>query len=163
MLCPILYYNAAGWVIGTLDVLVATDGDGRVTGLVDFSVHEAEGGRLRDFAEMYLEAGGVRTYAAGAGTWPEWLDGGQLAAFRVELDPRPAPARARISALVHSASGLRRERTAVEAAITAVEPDAGGAKDLRRLVGGPDRPLHLDDRGWGGYMDVKPVAEAQNA
>ena len=149
MFGPILYFDAAGNVVGSLDALVDRSPEGDAIGLVDFEAAELAGDRLRRFGAVGWtdSATGITTYAAGAATWPEWLAGGKLAEFRVELEPNPAPARARIRALVHRTSGYRRERAAIEAAIVAVEPDASGTRDIRHLVGGPTRPLQLDADG----------------
>ena len=127
----LLAYDAAGNVVATLDYMVARDDQGNATGLIDFAAHEAAGGRLRDIWDA--------SNATGSGTWPEWLGGGAHA-FRVELTGQL------ITALVHKASGLRRQRADIEAAIAAA-PVVDGAKDLRDIVGGPTRPLVLDDAG----------------
>jgi hypothetical protein len=136
MICSLLAYSSDGTVVATLDHLVARDADGNVLGLVDFAAHEASGGALTEIWQV--------SNAVGSGTWPEFL-GGRAHEFRVELDG-PSGAK-RISALVHKSSGHRRDRAAVEAAIAAVEPDAVGRRDIRHLVGGPDRPLKLDENG----------------
>lgn len=169
MLHLLIAYDAQGNVVATLDHMVAKDDDGNVIGLVDFAAHEDAGGRLRDIWE--------NSAAVGSGTWPEWLKGGAHD-FKVELDPNPGPARARIKALVHKKSGFRRERSSIEAAIAERQNDAKMAAkkkgdairqdlrlrgmkpedvalvddpapvvDLRDLLGGPQRPLLLDDDG----------------
>ena len=157
MLGPILYFDAAGNVIGSLDALVDRSPEGDAIGLVDFEAHELAGDRLRRFAVVGWtdSATGTTTYATGAGTWPEWIEGAKLAEFRVELEPNPAPARARIRALVHRTSGYRRERAAIEAA-RAAAPIVYGARDLRAIVGGPTRPLALDADG----RTIRPVGDA---
>jgi hypothetical protein len=124
-------YNAAGEVTAILDHLVARDAAGRVIGLVDFAAQEVAG----ELTDVWNVEG-----AAGSGTWPEWL-GAKAHDFRVER------ANGRITALVHKSSGQRRERAAIEEAIEAVEPDDKGRRDIRHIVGGPDRPLLLDDEG----------------
>jgi len=150
---PILYFDAEGTIIATLDVCGLPDA-GNGPRIADFASHEANGGRLRDFGDLsWTDAEGVH-HATGAGAWPEWIGGAQAAEFRVEMDPHPAPARARILALVHRTSGHRRERAAIEAAIDAVVPNADGAKDIRHLVGGPDRPLALDSEGRTGAHKI---------
>lgn len=154
MITMLLAYDATGNVIATLDHVVARDADGNVTGLLDFEAHELAGGKLRDIWDI---AG-----AAGSGTWPEWI-GANAHGFTVELGPDK-----RISALVHAKSGHRRERAAIEGAIRgrvaaakAARPDSAaavrlthdpkqsgpGSVDIRDLVGGPTRPLILDDQG----------------
>lgn len=134
MLCCLIAYDATGNVIATLDHVVASDDRGNAIGLVDFAAHEEAGGKFR----------GIWTVdgAVGSGVWPEWL-GSAAYEFRVELTGAT-----RIGALTHKASGHRRERAVIEAAIAARKADAGdGPVDLRDLVGGPDRPLALDANG----------------
>ena len=133
MISALLAYDAAGNVVATLDHMVAHDDRGNVVGLLDFEAHELAAGKLRDVWDVQG--------AAGSGTWPEWL-GSQAHAFRVELGPDK-----RISALVHAQSGYRRERVALEAAIAATPVREDGSRDIRRLVGGPGRPLILDEQG----------------
>ena len=82
--------------------------------------------------------------AKGSKVWPECL-GGRAHEFRVELDG-PAGGK-RIGALVHKESGHRRERAAIEAEIAKRLEAGNGTADIRDLVGGPDRPLHLDKKG----------------
>lgn len=139
MLCSLIAYDAAGNVVATLDYCVAKDADGNIVGLLDFEAHETAGGRLRDIWE--------NDQAVGSGTWPEWI-GGRAYDFRVELDPHPGPARARIMGLVHKGSGHRRERAQIEAAIAErIAQAKGEPADIRDLVGGPDRPLLIDANG----------------
>ena len=133
MLTMLIAYDAAGNVVQTLDYMAACDADGNVTGLYDFAAHEAADGKLRDFWNV--------PDAIGSATWPEWL-GGHAHDFTVELTPDK-----RIRALVHRSSH-RRERQTVDDAIAARVAAANGEPaDLRDLVGGPDRPLILDDEG----------------
>ena len=132
----LIAYDAAGDIVATLDHLVARDASGAAVGLVDFVAHEEAGGEHTDIWQD--------SDASGSKVWPEWI-GVHAYAFRVEL--AGPPGHKHIAALVHKASGYRRERAAVEAAIEAVAPDANGARDIRALVGGPTRPLHLDDQG----------------
>lgn len=137
MLSMLIAYNADGDVIATLDYMVARDGDGNATGLIDFEAHEAAGAALTDVWNV--------DGAVGSGTWPEWL-GSRAHDFRVELDGPPA--RKRIRALSHRVSGQRRERHVIEARIAQRVTEArDGVADIRDLVGGPDRPLLLDDEG----------------
>jgi hypothetical protein len=136
MLCCLLAYDAAGTVIATLDTVVVHDENGDVVGLVDFAAHEAAGG---EHTAVWAVAG-----AAGSKVWPEWLGLGAHQ-FRVELTGPPGGKR--IAALIHKTSGHRRERSALEGALAAIEPDANGARDIRHLVGGPDRPLVLNADG----------------
>lgn len=136
MLSMLLAFDADGNIVATLDHVVARDAEGNVVGLIDFGAHEAAGGEHTDIWTV--------SSAAGSKVWPEWL-GGRAHDFRVEKEG-PAGQR-RIAALVHRESGHRRERAAIEAAIAAVGSDQNGAKDIRHIVGGPGRPLELDDRG----------------
>jgi hypothetical protein len=139
MLRQLIAWDADGNVVGTLDYMVMRDEDGKVIGLIDFGAHEEAGGRLRDIVEI--------SNAVGAGTWPEWL-GGRAHGFKVELDPAPQGQRAKIVGLVHKESGHRRDRAAIEAEIEKrVKAAKGKPADLRDLVGGPQKPLLLDDQG----------------
>jgi hypothetical protein len=133
MLAMLVAWNSAGEIVATLDHMVAQDEDGNVRGLIDFDAHETAGGRLTDIWKI--------SNAIGSGTWPEWL-GSSAHGFKVELQGK------RIKALVHKDSGHRRERADVETAIQERITDARGKPaDIRDLVGGPDRPLLLDDNG----------------
>lgn len=170
MLRPLVAYDANGNIVATLNVAVRKDEDGKPE-VIDFEAHEVAGGRLRDIWE--------NSEAVGSATWPEWI-GPRAHDFKVELDPNPGKARARIAALVHKKSGHRRSRADIEAAIAErinekkaeakkrgddlrrdlrkrtgmtedmialvddPEPDPA---DLRDLVGGPGKPLLLDEDG----------------
>ena len=137
MLSMLVAYDASGDILATLDYMVAKDDSGEPVGLVDFDAHEQVGGEMTD---VWMVEG-----ADGSKVWPEWL-GSRAHDFRVELDGPPG--RKRISALVHKISGQRRERAAIEAAIAARIAAANGEPaDIRDIVGGPDRPLRLDDEG----------------
>lgn len=143
----LLAFDATGNILATLDwLVVAPTPDGAV--IVDFEAEEAQG---HDLAAIYPVAGAV-----GHGTWPEYL-GGQFHEFRVELDSagrvsalvrKPRAAFTDSRGQVHSQvpGGHRRERLAVEAAIAAA-PSIAGGRDIRHIVGGPQRPLALDDQG----------------
>ena len=133
----LLAYDPDGNVVATLDYAVRYDDAGVPLGLVDFSAHEDAGGEMTD---VWAVSG-----AAGSKVWPEWL-GGRAHDFRVEL---VGPAgRKRVAALVHKASGHRRVRAEIEAAIQSrIDAAHGQPADIRDLVGGPDRPLQLDDEG----------------
>ena len=136
MIGMLLAYDAAGNVVATLDVMVQHADDGTPLGLVDFAAHEAAGG---EHTEIW-----VVSNAIGSKIWPEWL-GGRAHEFRVELEGPPGAKY--IARLVHRTSGYVRERAPIEAAIARVAPDERGNRDIRQLVGGPDRPLPLDDEG----------------
>lgn len=131
MLGMLLAYDAGGNVIATQDQNVLVDEHGRGIALLDYESYESAGLKLRD---VWLVDG-----ATGSGSWPEWL-GSQALSFRVELSGR------RIVALVHRQSGFRRQRSDVEAGIEEA-PTVGGARDIRAIVGGPQRPLTLDREG----------------
>lgn len=132
MISMLLAYDAAGNVVATQDHMVVRDEQGEVIGLIDFAAHEAAGGKLRDIWNQ--------SNATGSATWPEWI-GGRAHDFKVELGPDK-----RITALVHP-SGHRRERAAIEAAIEAAPLNEKGERDIRHIVGGPGKPLILDDDG----------------
>jgi hypothetical protein len=168
MLSMLVGWNAAGDIVSTQEFMTIKDENDEILGLVDYEAHEAAGGRMRDITEF--------PNVVGSATWPEWL-GGQAHHFMVELEPNPSPARARIKALVHKTSGHRRERAAIEAAISErinekkAEAKKRGderrahlrkrgvaiadefpdpppeAADLRDMLGGPNRPLLLDEDG----------------
>ena len=143
MLASLIAYDADGHVVGTLDYLVAHDEAGNAIGLVDFAAHEAAGGDHTDI--WTVDSGDPARPVKGSKIWPEWLGSGAHD-FRVELAGKTG--NKHIAALVHKTSGYRRERAAIEAAVSAVEPNAGGAAaNIRHLVGGPDRPLHIDKDG----------------
>ena len=155
MLCSLIAYDATNSVVGTLDQMVAFDDNHNVIGLIDFAAHEAAG---FEHTDIWREPAAI-----GAKAWPEWL-GSAATDFRVELEGPPG--RKRIAALVHKTSGYRRERKAIEAAIETAPPitlpDGALAMDLRPIVGGPGRPLHLDDEGktigWGsGQISGTPA------
>lgn len=132
----LLAYDAAGNVIATLDWMVQVDDEDHVLGVIDFAAHEEADGEHTDIWT-------VHDGAVGSKVWPEYL-GSMAHSFRVELTGPPG--RKRIGALVHKASGYRRERAEVERAVRDA-PDKDGAKDLRAVIGGPDRPLIIDDEG----------------
>jgi len=133
----LLAYDAAGTVTATLDYLVRYDDDGTPLGLVDFAAHEDAGGEMTDVWNV--------SGASGSKVWPEWL-GGRAHDFRVELVGPPG--RKYIGALVHKVSGHRRVRAEIEARIEArIDAAHGQPADIRDIVGGPDRPLLLDDEG----------------
>lgn len=135
-------WDAGGDVIAVLETLVVHDEEGQLLGVVDIAELERSGGEM-------IEAWRVEG-AAGSGSWPEWI-GGRALEFRVELEPGWTHAAVdperphRVRALVHKGSGHRRERGAIEGAAAQVKPDRRA--DLRRITGGTDRPLRLDDRG----------------
>ena len=137
----LLAYLAAGDVVATLNFRVLYDDEWVPLGFVDFLAHEERGGEMTDVWRVEID--GVS--AAGSKVWPEWL-GGRAHDFRVELAGPPGAKR--IAALIHKTSGYRRVRAEIEAAIEArIAAAAGQPADIRDLVGGPDRPLNIDDEG----------------
>jgi len=136
MIGALLAYDVAGNVVATLDALVQLDVTGIPLGLVDFAAHEAAGGEHTDIWSV--------SNAVGSKVWPEWL-GGRAHDFRVELEGPPG--HKRIARLIHRSSGHVRERRSIEEAIAGVRPDEHGRRDVRHLVGGPDRPLPLEQDG----------------
>lgn len=132
----LLAYDSSGTIVAFLDQMIARDPDGHVLGLIDFAAHEDAGGKLRDIWDVQT--------ATGSGTWPEWI-GPRAFDFKAELTGK------RITALVHRTTGHRRERAIIEAAIQAEpiieSPRGDRVKDIRHIVGGPTRPLILDDSG----------------
>jgi hypothetical protein len=135
----LIAWDADGNVVGTLDYLVMHDDEGNLLGLVDFYGIEQAG---IPYTRIYHNDG-----ATGSGWWPEWL-GTRAQDFRVEKK------NGKIIALVHGKSKLRRDRATIERAIAdrieKAPRDAEGRYenvDLRDLVGGPNRPLALTDRG----------------
>lgn len=128
----LIAYDANGEVVATLDHVVARNEEGHVIGLVDFAAQE-EAGELLDIWRV--------PDAVGSGTWPEWL-GSRAYDFKIER------ANGRISALIHKTSGARRDRATIEKAIAKRMKEAGDKPaDLRDLVGGPGKPLELDEKG----------------
>lgn len=137
MLSMLVAYDAEGNIVASLAHMVAKNELDEVIGLIDFDAHEKAGGEMTDVWKV--------DNAVGSKTWPEWI-GTRSHDFKVELDGPPG--RKRIKALVHKTSGFRREREAVEAAIAQrISAANGRPADIRDLVGGPDRPLQLDDQG----------------
>jgi hypothetical protein len=136
MLSMLVAFDAAGDVVAQLDYMVRYAEDGTPLGVLDFEAHEQTGGQLRDVWNV--------STAVGSATWPEWLGPAALH-FRVELDGPPG--QKRITALVHKVSGHRRERGALEQAIRETTANEDGERDLRAVLGGPNRPLPLDETG----------------
>jgi hypothetical protein len=135
MLCSLIAYDENGKVVATLDYILSRDENGVANGVIDFEAYEATGAKLRDLWNV--------SNAVGSATWPEYL-GGAAHDFKVELDENN-----RIVALVHGRSRRKRKRSDIEAAIAerrAVTPP-GEPVDLRDIVGGPNRPLLLDEEG----------------
>lgn len=139
----LLAYDVAGRVVMSLDYLVvyANDSNRTPLGLADFASHEEAGGMATDFWTVSSDESPIK----GSKVWPEWL-GARACDFRVELSGPPG--RKKIAALVHRTSGHRRERAAIEQAIKDRIVAAGDdPADISDIVGGPDCPLSIDDRG----------------
>lgn len=141
MLTMLIAYDADGNVVGTLDHCVITDDSGKVIGLVDFEAHENAGGKLTNVWRVGR--------AVGSSSWPEWI-GTAAYDFKVEIDGK------KIARLRHKQSGIVRERAAIESRIAKRIREAnGGTADIRDIVGGPDRPLNIDEFG-NTATKVKP-------
>jgi hypothetical protein len=157
MLGMLIAYDALGNVLHSRDYQVVYDPDTlEPLGLIDFLAAESAGIENTEFwrietfdidretgAEILRDPQPVK----GSKVWPEYL-GGAAHHFRVIL-AGPAGNK-RIVKLVHKGSGHVRDREQIEAAIESRKDEArreGRAADLRDLVGGPDRPLRLDDEG----------------
>lgn len=145
MLSMMIAYDADGTPIATLELLIHYDENGDPIGVIDFGAYEAAGEPLTDLWGI--------PGAVGSSTWPEWLSMSDLKQFEVELHPdwhradsdRPAH---RVKALVHKASGKRRDRAEIESRIQErIEQANGEPADIRDIVGGPDRPLALTEDG----------------
>ena len=164
MLRMLVAYDANGEVVGTLNYVVAKDDEGRIVGLVDFEAHEDAGGKLREI--WTVDA------AVGSATWPEWI-GPKAHDFNVELDGKRLKAlvhkksghrreRAAIEAAIaerindkkaeakkrgdEQRSRLRKRGVRPEMVEQFSDPPPEPA-DLRDLLGGPNRPLLLDEDG----------------
>lgn len=90
--------------------------EGDVAVFADFAAQEEAGGALVDY--------GANSEATGSATWPEWLHARDVAACELEFEPgwsrhtaRGARPAHRLRALVNKASGQRRDRREIEAAI----------------------------------------------
>jgi hypothetical protein len=145
----LIAYADDGSIIATQDYRTVHDEAGNAVGLVDYAAHEEAGGEMTDIWVVEQHEGTdpatrVTTPAKGSKVWPEWITNAHE--FKVELEGKPG--KKRIAALVHKKSGHRRERSIIDGnvagRIAAYHPDPA---DIRDLVGGPDRPLELDEHG----------------
>lgn len=149
MICSMVGWDADGIVRLTVELFLRYDPATDRPIVVDFEETERAGTDLRELYCIRDRDGNDRL--AGYGSWPEWLPPDKVhGRFRVDLRPGPRGGSPKVRALVHRQSGVRREREVIEAAIAervrrAKERDE--LADLRDLVGGPDRPLPLDDEG----------------
>jgi len=138
-------YDASGVILATLDYVVMYDEDGNALGLVDFAAHEAAGGEMTKVWR--------HSRAVGSKVWPEWLG---AAAHGMTVELAGPPGNKHLTALVHP-SGHRRERAEIEARIAErVAAGRGRPADIRDIVGGPGRPLKLDDEGRTKPRPVTP-------
>jgi hypothetical protein len=165
MLGMLLAYDDEGRVIATLDFLVFMNEQGDPVGLVDFEAAEAAGMELTDIWNVQG--------AHGSGSWPEWL-GSKAQEFKVIRDRGRMP---QIAGLEHVGSregvdsagrripatparGYVRRREDVERKIAKkIQEAKGQPADIRDVVGGPERPLLLDDEG---NATVRPTAKRPN-
>lgn len=163
-------YDANGEVVGTLDSVVAKDNDGNVVGLVDFAAHEEAGGRLRDIWDREGAAGSAtwpEWIGAQAYDFKVELDANPgnarakiaalvhkksghrrdrasiEAAVQERINDRKMDARKKGDAMRHD---LRQRGMAAEMLELVQDPEAEAA-DLRDLLGGPGKPLLLDEDG----------------
>jgi hypothetical protein len=97
---PLLAYDAAGNVVGSLDEIVQQRPDGSLLRL-DMAAHEAAGGEATDYAR-FEHPDGIK----GAKVWHERIR--HPHEFRVELEGGPGAKR--IAALIHRQTGERRLR-----------------------------------------------------
>lgn len=156
MVGVLLAYDSDYNVIATRDWQVIYDEAGHPLGLADFERHELAGGEHTEIWTVSQTFDGVERPARGSKFWPEFLGPGAHD-FRVELEGPPGAKR--ITALVHRESGHRRERSAFDAAVRdriAATP-AGEEPDLRAIVGGPNRPLPIDEHGRTAQRPVRRV------
>jgi hypothetical protein len=152
----LIAYDERGNVIHTLDYMVVLDPDTQEPlGMLDFLLCEENGIGNIEFWKVLtydLDENGNKVLrdpqpVKGSKVWPEWI-GGSAHQFRVIL--AGPPGRKRIVKLIHKQSGHVRDREQIEAAIAERVEKAkaqGVPADLRDLLGGPDRPLKLDEDG----------------
>jgi hypothetical protein len=170
MLHSLIAYDANGDIVGTLDHMLAKDDAGNVAGLVDFAAHEDAGGRLR---EIWTQSSAVGSASWPEWIGSQAHD----FTVELDPDPSPARARIkalvhkksghrreraaieaeiekRINAArseAHKQGDERRKQLkarGVKAEIVAQFSDPPpAAVDLRDLLGGPGKPLLLDENG----------------
>lgn len=169
MLYGLIAWNDGGEVVATLDHLVRVE-DGTVIGLVDFAAHERAGGRLRDVWTV-SNAVGSGTWLE----WLS--ESAHDFTVELDPNPSPARARIkalvhkksghrRERASIEAAIAERvnekkleakkkgderrsmlRRRGVKEHIIEQLGDPIPQAADLRDLLGGPGRPLLLDENG----------------
>lgn len=170
MLQQLIAYNAQGSVVATLDHMVAKDEDGNVVGLIDFEAHEQAGGRMRDIWEN-SEATGSGTWpewlGGGAYAFRVELDpspgpsrariaalvhktsGHRRERYAIEaaIAERLDAARQAARAKGDEQRARLRSRGVREEVVEQFADPAPEPVDLRDLLGGPGRPLQLDEDG----------------
>jgi len=182
MLCSLVAWNADGEVVGTLEHLVARDTEGNAVGLVDFEAHESAGGSLKD-VWVHSNAVGSGTWPEWLGTRAhdfkvELHDSPAPARARIavlihktsgirrervaieaaiqaRIDVKRAEAKQRgdENRKIARAMGMKPEDAAK---VPDPEPDPA---DIRDLLGGPNRPLLLDE---DGKTMARPKVERPN-
>lgn len=173
----LLAYDAEGNVVATCGHMVIKDEDGKVIGLVDFAAHEEAGGRLRDIWEndQAVGSGTWPEWLGGAAHhFTVELDPSpgqarakiaalvhkksghrrERAVIEAEIERRHEEKRA---AARERGEAQRQElkRRAVPAEVVAEFGDPPPEPvDLRDLLGGPGKPLLLDESGRNRQRDV---------
>jgi hypothetical protein len=156
----LIAYDEGGNVTNTRSFQNVYDEDtGEAIGTIDFLAAEAAGipntafWKITKYDHVYDDKGNMTRVPVadqpvkGSKVWPEYL-GGEAHQFRVILAGPEGDKR--IVKLVHRKSGVVRDRAKIEKAIEARKAEAreeGKPADLRDLVGGPTRPLKLDEDG----------------
>jgi hypothetical protein len=155
----LIAYDEDGNVTNTRSYQNVYDEDtGEAIGTIDFLAAEAAGipntafWKITKYDHVYDDKGNMTRVPVadqpvkGSKVWPEYL-GGEAHQFRVILAGPEGDKR--IVKLVHRKSGVVRDRAKIEKAIEArkAATPPGEPVDLRDLVGGPQRPLKLDEEG----------------
>jgi hypothetical protein len=170
MLQSIIFWDASGQVVGWIDSMNAYDDDHNVIGKVDFEAHELAGGRLRDIKHVEDAVGGGTWLEWLGGSAYDFT-------VELDPNPFPARARItalvhkksghrRVRADIEAAitERINEKKAAAKKAgdeirrdlkrrglddemVALVEDPASEPADLRDLLGGPNRPLLLDEEG----------------
>jgi hypothetical protein len=171
MLRMMVFYDSDGNVVGTLDHLVQYDDDLReAIGLVDFEAFEAAGGRMREIKEVSGAVGSAtwpEWIGAKAHDFQVELDpdpGNARARIKALVHKKSGHRRERheieaaISERINEKKAdarkqgeelrrdLRRQKVSAEMVAEVTDPDPEPA-DIRDIVGGPGKPLLLDEDG----------------
>lgn len=170
MLRSLIAYDANGNVVGTLDHMVVKDEDGNVVGLVDFAAHEDDDGRLREIWNVDGATGSATwpEWIGGAAYdfTVELDDNPSPARARIKALVHKKSGHRRERAAIDAEVASRIEAARTKAKKTGDERRAKLRKrgvsadmvdqftdpppepvDLRDLLGGPNRPLLLDEDG----------------